>query len=94
MGARPARARGGALRGRPDRLRAGTRVHRPGVRCVVAAPSKIVLPAGDRVKTDAQDAQVMARSLRMDELSAVRVPTEPRKRRGIWSGPARKPAAR
>lgn len=46
-----------------------------GTRCVVAAPSKIVRPAGDRVKTDAKDALLLARLLRMDELVAVRVPT-------------------
>lgn len=44
-------------------------------RCVVAAPSKIVRPAGDRVKTDAKDALLLARLLRMDEITAVRVPT-------------------
>ena len=48
-----------------------------GVRCTVAAPSKIIRPAGDRVKTDARDALLLARLLRMDELVAVRVPTEP-----------------
>ena len=41
----------------------------------VAAPSKILRPAGDRVKTDARDAVLLARLLRMDELTAVRVPT-------------------
>lgn len=46
-----------------------------GVRCVVAAPSKIRRAAGDRVKTDAKDAVLLARMLRMDELTAVRVPT-------------------
>ncbi|GEK81690.1 IS110 family RNA-guided transposase [Agrococcus baldri] len=46
-----------------------------GIRCVVAAPSKIIRPAGDRVKTDANDALLLARLLRMDELTAVRVPT-------------------
>jgi transposase len=46
-----------------------------GVRCVVAAPSKIVRPAGDRVKTDARDAMLLARLLRMDEISPVRVPS-------------------
>ena len=47
-----------------------------GVRCTIAAPSKIIRPAGDRVKTDARDALLLARLLRMDELVAVRVPTE------------------
>lgn len=46
-----------------------------GIRCEVAAPSKIVRPAGDRVKTDAKDAMLLARLLRMDEISPVRVPT-------------------
>lgn len=46
-----------------------------GLRCVVAAPSKIIRPAGDRVKTDARDAVLLARLLRMEELTAVRVPT-------------------
>ena len=46
-----------------------------GVRCVVAAPSKIRRAAGDEVKTDAKDALLFARMLRMDELTAVRVPT-------------------
>lgn len=47
-----------------------------GVPVTVAAPSKIIRPAGDRVKTDARDAVLLARLLRMDELTAVRVPTE------------------
>lgn len=46
-----------------------------GIRCVVAAPSKIIRPAGERVKTDANDALLLARLLRMDELTPVRVPT-------------------
>lgn len=47
-----------------------------GVGCTVAAPSKILRPVGDRVKTDARDAILLARLLRMDELVAVRVPSE------------------
>lgn len=47
-----------------------------GMRCVVAVPSKILRAPGDRVKTDARDALLLARLLRMDELVAVRVPTE------------------
>ena len=46
-----------------------------GIAVTVAAPSKIIRPAGDRVKTDARDAVLLARLLRMDELVAVRVPT-------------------
>ena len=45
-----------------------------GVRCVVAAPSKLQRPAGDRVKTDARDAEHLARLLRMDQITPVRVP--------------------
>lgn len=46
-----------------------------GVACTVAAPSKMLRPAGDRVKTDARDALLIARLLRMGELVPVRVPT-------------------
>jgi transposase len=47
-----------------------------GVDCVVAAPSKLNRPAGDRVKTDARDALLLARLLRMGEISEVRVPSD------------------
>jgi transposase len=46
-----------------------------GVRCEVVAPSKLQRPAGDRVKTDARDAVHLARLLRLDEFTAVSVPT-------------------
>jgi len=46
-----------------------------GIGCVVAAPSKIHRAPGDRVKTDARDARLLARLLRNDDLSAVAVPT-------------------
>lgn len=46
-----------------------------GVRCEVAAPSRLVRPAGDRVKTDARDALLLARLLRMDEIVSVSVPS-------------------
>jgi transposase len=46
-----------------------------GIRCVVAAPSKLQRPCGDRVKTDARDALHLARLLRLDEISAVVVPS-------------------
>ena len=52
------------------RLRAG------GVRCEVAAPSKLQRPSGDRVKTDARDAEHLCRLLRLDEFTAVAVPDE------------------
>ena len=47
-----------------------------GIRCQVAAASKLQRPAGDRVKTDARDALHLARLLRLDEVVPVRVPTE------------------
>jgi transposase len=46
-----------------------------GIRCVVAAPSKLQRPCGDRVKTDARDAVHLARLLRLDEITPVAVPT-------------------
>ena len=45
-----------------------------GIRCEVAAPSKIQRPAGDRVKTDARDAMLLARLLRLDDIVSVTVP--------------------
>jgi transposase len=50
-------------------------VRAAGVRCEVAAPSKLQRPSGDRVKTDARDALHLARLLRLDEITGVRVPT-------------------
>jgi transposase len=47
-----------------------------GIECLVAAPSKISRPAGDRVKTDARDAMLLARLLRVGDIVAVRVPSE------------------
>ncbi len=46
-----------------------------GIRCEVAAASKLQRPAGDRVKTDARDAMHLARLLRLDEVTPVRVPS-------------------
>ncbi len=46
-----------------------------GVRCEVLAPSKLARPAGERVKTDARDALHLARLLRLDQFTAVRVPS-------------------
>ena len=45
------------------------------VRCEVAAPSKLSRPAGERVKTDARDALQLAKLLRNDDITSVRVPT-------------------
>jgi transposase len=46
-----------------------------GLRCVVAAPSKLQRPHGERVKTDARDALHLARLLRLGEITPVAVPT-------------------
>ena len=45
-----------------------------GVECLVAAPSKLQRPAGDRVKTDARDALHLARLLKLGEIVEVVVP--------------------
>jgi transposase len=45
-----------------------------GMECLVAAPSKLQRPAGDRIKTDARDAAHLARLLRLDEITPVTVP--------------------
>lgn len=45
------------------------------VRCEVVAPSKLQKPSGDRVKTDARDAVHLARLLRLDEVTAVSIPS-------------------
>src|SRR4029078_10143909 len=45
------------------------------IRCVVAAPSKLQRPSGDRVKTDAKDAVHLARLLRLDEVTSAVIPT-------------------
>ena len=46
-----------------------------GIACEVAAPSKLIRPAGDRVKTDARDAAHLARLLHLGQITAVRIPT-------------------
>jgi transposase len=50
-------------------------LNKAGIRCVVAAPSKLQRPTGDRVKTDAKDAIHLARLLRLDQVTAVVVPS-------------------
>jgi transposase len=47
-----------------------------GIDCVVAAPSRLLRPTGDRVKTDAKDALHLARLLAVGEVTAVAVPDE------------------
>jgi len=46
-----------------------------GVPCLVAAPSKLQRPTGDRVKTDARDALHLARLLKLGEIVEVTVPS-------------------
>jgi transposase len=46
-----------------------------GIECVVAAPSKLQRPCGDRVKTDVRDARHLARLLHLGEIVAVTVPS-------------------
>src|SRR5699024_3007089 len=41
----------------------------------VAAPSKLLRPAGERVKTDRRDAVLLARLARNDDITPVRIPT-------------------
>ena len=47
-----------------------------GFRCEVAAPSRLSRPPGDRVKTDAKDALLLAQLLQVGQITSVRVPTE------------------
>ena len=46
-----------------------------GVMCLVAAPSKLQRPTGDRVKTDARDAAHLARLLHLGQIVEVTVPS-------------------
>jgi transposase len=46
-----------------------------GIVCVVAAPSKLQRPSGDRVKTDARDARHLARLLHLGEIVEVAIPS-------------------
>ena len=46
-----------------------------GIRCEVAAPSKLTRPSGDRVKTDAKDALLLAQLLQVAQITSVRVPS-------------------
>lgn len=50
-------------------------LHEAGHACQVAAPSKLLRPTGDRVKTDARDAMLLARLARNDDITAVTIPT-------------------
>ena len=46
-----------------------------GIDCLVAAPSKLQRPSGERVKTDVRDARHLARLLHLGEIVAVAVPS-------------------
>src|SRR3954467_14243387 len=46
-----------------------------GIACEVAALSKLIRPAGDRVKTDARDAAHLARLLHLGQITAVTIPS-------------------
>lgn len=50
-------------------------LHTAGHACQVAAPSKLLRPAGERVKTDARDAVLLARLARNDDITAVAIPS-------------------
>ena len=47
-----------------------------GIECVVAAPSRLLRPSGERVKTDAKDALHLAQLLAVGQVCAVVVPDE------------------
>ena len=47
-----------------------------GIDCVVAAPSRLLRPSGERVKTDAKDALHLAQLLAVGQVTAVAVPDE------------------
>ncbi|MDO5699724.1 MAG: transposase [Dermatophilus congolensis] len=50
-------------------------LHAAGYRVQVAAPSKLLRPVGDRVKTDRRDAVLLARLARNDDIVPVAVPS-------------------
>ena len=54
-----------------------------GQACQVAAPSKLLRPAGDRVKTDRRDALLLARLARNDDIVAVTIPSGHHANRGL-----------
>jgi transposase len=59
-----------------------------GIRCLVAAPSKLQRPAGDRVKTDVRDARHLARLLQTPAIlpgcCICRRSSRSRSRAGSW----------
>lgn len=72
-----ARAAKGDLKGGPAGFGLARAVNNSaGMECLVAAPSKLQRPAWDRIKTDAKDAALLARLLRLGEITAVTVPAQ------------------
>ncbi len=49
-----------------------------GWRCEIAAPSRLPVASGDRVKTDRRDALKLAEALRADQVTSIAVPTPAR----------------
>ena len=75
LAARPGRFARRRLRGRAHRLRPGAGL-RGGRHPLPRSGALEIAPAsGERVKTDRRDALRLARLLRLDELTAVRVPS-------------------
>ena len=68
------RSGGGDLRGRSDRVRSVPGVDRGRYRLRRRSALEADPPAGDRVKTDANDAVLLARLLRLGEITEVVVP--------------------
>ena len=60
--------------------------------CMVAAPSKLQRPAGDRVKTDARDAAHLARLLRLGEITRCGCQSATSRRSAIRCVPVKMPA--
>jgi transposase len=50
-------------------------LHDRDMECLVAAPSKLQRPSGDRVKTDRRDARHLAKLVKLDEIVPVRIPS-------------------
>ncbi|MCY7403347.1 MAG: hypothetical protein LH475_01715 [Cryobacterium sp.] len=64
-----------------------------GIDCLVAAPSKLQRPTGDRVKTDARDAFQLARLLHVGDITVVACPHgRGRSRTGLGAVKGRYPA--
>ena len=60
--------------------------------CVVAAPSKLIRPGGDRVKTDARDAAHLANCYALVRSPRCGCPSGRLRRCAIWCGPVKMPA--